>query len=533
MCRGLYAFLSLLAACCNPLILSAHASTEADSAPVQDIASPTIGSDPASGAAPLAAQTEAPAPLAAQTEAPAPRAAQTESPEPLAAQTEAPAPRPSGLIEIDQLVRQADRTSGSPRTLVDVYLLARRNDPRYKAARLEFEAVALGVKEARSGFLPVIAFDLGLGRINQDILRSSNTVFGSGESTYGSRDQTFSLTQPIFRVAAWRKYDQATAAERQAAATYAAAEQDLIQRTVTAYLNVLAGRDMVEFARAERQAIAAQLELADQRFKSGQATQVTLLDAQARHALKEADVLNSQNTLNDRIQAVREITGVPVETFTPLAEAPLTPPDPMNMEEWVKAAVERNLLIEARIQGVEVARWEVERQRAAHFPTVDLLLRSNRQTTGGSLFGGGSDVRNNEAFFRLHVPLFNGGSFAALTQQAQKRYEASQEDLERDRRSIARQARAAYEGVTSGIVRVHALEQTREALQGARELRSEGFKAGLTTMLAVLDAERDLYAVRRDAAQARYDYLLNMVRLKQAAGTLGEDDIERMSRMMR
>lgn len=410
--------------------------------------------------------------------------------------------------------------------LPEVYAQSKQSDPRYRAAELELRAVEAELDQARGGLLPTVGLDYTRTRTKQNILSADNEVFATGSTTYPTTTTSLSITQPIFRLASWRRFDQAKASVKQAAATFAASEQDLMLRTAQAYFGVLAARDAVGFAEAEREAVKKQFELVQAKYKSGQATVVNLRDAEARAALKEADVVAARNELADRQQALREITGKLPEDLAVLP-ATLSPqvPEPADEEQWAQAALGRNLLLQARGHAVEVAAEEVRKQRAGHYPTLDLALTNDRKKTGGSLFGGGSNVRETNMVLRLHVPIYEGGATQAVTTAAARRHEAAQEDLERDRRQVERQARAAYQGVVGGGVRIQALTQSVQALEQARTLKEEGYKAGLQTVLAVLDAERDLYAAKRDLAKARYDYLLNTLRLKQAAGSLAEADL--------
>lgn len=416
-------------------------------------------------------------------------------------------------------------------TLADIYAVAKQSDPRYLATRAEFEATGFAKTEARAGLLPQIAFNYSRTNTTQNILSSENAVFAKGQATYPSNERTLTIAQPLFRMAAWRNWQQSKASERQAAAAYAAAEQDLIVRTATAYMSVLAAQDALGFSKSEGESIKRQLELASAKFKSGQSIRVNLYDAQARVALKDSDVLAVENDLADKRRGLYELTGTAVTTLEPVTRgATLVLPQPMNAEDWVNASMQGNLLLEARQQALEVAQQEIEKAKAGYYPTVDLLITRNQRTTAGSLFGGGSSVNTNDVVVRANVPIYEGGATQAGVGKASSRYTAAQQDLERDRRLVDRQARAAYAGVVSGVARIGALGQSVQALESARQLKEEGYKAGLTTILGVLDAERDLYAVRRDASQARYDYQLNMLRLKQAAGTLNEEDLADLTR---
>lgn len=417
--------------------------------------------------------------------------------------------------------------------LTQIYAMSKERDPKYKAGRYEFEAVGYAEPQALAALLPTVSLEMTDTETRQRIISSANAVFGSGLSIYPTRSTTLTLTQPIFKLAAWRGYEQAQAKVKQAAATFGAMEQDLMLRAATAYLNVLAARDALGFAEAERDAIKRQLDLVQQRFSSGLVARVGLFEAKARYELKEADVVAAKNDLDDKLQALREMTGKLVTGLKPLRDdIPLEQPDPIDMSKWTESALQQNLLLLARRHTVEVAQQEVDRQRAGHAPVVDLVATQNGKVTGGSLFGGGSNLATTDVMFRLTVPIYSGGATSALTGEAAKRYQASLEDLERDARQVERQTRAAFQGVTGGSIRVKALAQGVISSLSARELKLEGHKAGLETLLQVLDAERDLYAAKRDSARARYDYLLNRLRLKQAVGTLNEEDLAGINRLM-
>lgn len=417
--------------------------------------------------------------------------------------------------------------------LAEVLALSKASDPKYKAGRHELEAIGFSEPQALAALLPVVSIESTALDTRQRILSSANAVFSSGLSIYPTRTSTLTLTQPIFKLSAWRGYEQAQTKVKQAAANFGAIEQDLMLRVATAYLNVLAARDALGFAEAERDAIKRQLDLVQQRFSSGLVARVGLHEARARYALKDADVVGARNDLDDKLQALREITGKPVKNLKSLREdIPLDQPDPPDIGKWVEVSLQQNLMLEARRQAVEISQQEVSRQRAGHAPSVDLVATHTGKITGGSLFGGGSNVETTDVMLRLTIPVYSGGSTSALTGEAVSRYQASLEDLERDARQIERQARAAYQGITGGAVRVSALAAGVVSSLSARELKVEGHKAGIDTILQVLDAERDLYAAKRDSARARYDFLLNRLRLKQAAGTLGDEDLLSINKLM-
>lgn len=411
-------------------------------------------------------------------------------------------------------------------SLAEAYALALKSDPKFKAAQAESGASGTAIDQARAGFLPTARFDREHTESRQRILSSENPVFSAGTSSFPTDNKTLFVTQPIFRKDVIERYQQAKAVVRQGEFMLLAAEQDLILRTTSAYLLVLAAGDVLSLSVAEREAVGKALELARERLKGGLGTVTNQYDAAARYAVAQAREIEARNKLRDARQGLREVTGKLIDNVQTLRpEFPLETPDPAIVERWVEAAFEQNLVLRARREGVEVARQEIERQRAGYWPSVNMLLTRNRRDTGSTLFGGGSNIETTDLMVRLTVPIFEGGLTTAVTQEAVFRHQKSLEELEQESRSVERVTRAAYDAVQSGVNLVRALGDSVAAQEGALNAKEQGYRSGLFTLLPVLDAQRDLYLVKRDYAQARYEYLVNRLRLKQAAGTLAESDL--------
>lgn len=415
-------------------------------------------------------------------------------------------------------------------TLLEAYGLAVQNDPKFRSVRAETRASGTAIDQARAGFLPSARLDFERTETRNNVLRNENAFVGVGAKTYQTDSRTLSITQPIFRREVIARFAQAQAVVKQSEFTLLAAEQELMLRTTAAYLSVLAATDSVALAAAEREAVGKVLDLARERLKSGLGTITNQYDAVARHAVTQAREVEAQNKLRDARQGLREITGKligGVQNLRP--QFPLETPDPTDIDRWVESALEQNLGLQARRQAVDVARQEIERQRAGHYPSLNLVLNHNRRDAGSSLingsFGPGTLVETTDVTLRLSVPLFEGGLTSAVSREAVYRHQKSQEDLELERRSVERLTRGAYDGTLSAVNLVQALRQSVVSQESALELKEQGFKAGLFALLQVLDAQRDLYLARRDYAQSRYDYLLYRLRLKLAAGTLSEADI--------
>lgn len=424
--------------------------------------------------------------------------------------------------------------SAKGESLQEAYALARQSDPKYRAAQSEALAAGTAIDQARAGFLPTLKFDTDKTETRQRIVNSQNALYGAGVTTFETTNKTLSLTQAVFRKDVIERYEQAKSVVKQAGFTLLAAEQDLQLRTSAAYLVVLAAADSLALASAEREATGKVLELARAKLKSGLGTITNQHDALARFSAAQAREIEAQNKLRDARQGLREITGRLIENVQTLRdEFPLELPDPPVIERWVESALEQNLMLMAKREAVDVARLEVQRQRAAYFPSLNLLAGHNRRDAGSTLYGGGSDVKTTDVTLRLNVPIYDGGLTSAVTDEAAYRYQKSQEDLEQERRGVDRATRAAYNGTLSGVSLVEALKQTVVAQQSALDAKAEGLKSGLFALLPVLDAQRDLYLAKRDYAQSRYDYLFNRLRLKQAVGTLSEADLVQISEALK
>ena len=417
-------------------------------------------------------------------------------------------------------------SSALAQTLLETYQLATQNDPKYRAAQADARASGTAIDQARAGFLPTVKLDLEHISTRQKILSTNNPVFSTGDTTFPTDSKTLSITQPIFRKDVIERFAQARAVVRQSGFTLLAAEQDLLLRTTSAYLSVLAASDSMALAAAERETVGKGLDLASERLKMGLGTITNQQDAGARFAVAQAREIEAGNKLADAKQGLREITSRLGASFQSLREVfVLAAPDPASLERWVETALAQNLSLQARQQAVEVARQEVKRQQAGHYPSLNLVLSHNRRDAGSTLFGGGSNVATTDLSFRLNIPIYEGGLTSAVTREAMHRLERSEEELELERRAVERATRVAYESTLSGIGLVRALKQSVSFQESSLEAKELGLKAGRLTLLAVLDAQRDLFLARRDYAQSRYDYLLNVLKLKQAAGTLAEADL--------
>lgn len=420
--------------------------------------------------------------------------------------------------------------AGRRLSLMNLFELALERDPRYAATRAEFRAISEGVPQARAAMLPVAAFDFQLSNVGQRITQSA---FTTGDTTYGNRNWNLTITQPLYRKQASERLSQSGLGLEQAQLTVLAAEQDLILRVASSYLGLLAARDGVELARAERETTERQLELARTRLQSGLGTIVHVHDTEARAALAMARELEALNREDEARSALKEMVGEHLSGVHGFrADFAAAQPKPAQVEAWVKAALEQNLGVQTRQLAVDIAAIEIRRQTAGHAPTLDAFATVSRQDSSGSIYGSGQDITNREIGIRARIPLYEGGLTSSLVREAVARRDKAEHEREQEIRRTERLARAAYLGVQTNVASLDALRQNVVAQESALRGKLEGFRSGLQTIVNVVDAYRLYFAAQRDYLQTRYDYLNNRLKLKQAVGTLSRNDLQELALLL-
>lgn len=413
--------------------------------------------------------------------------------------------------------------------LMEIYQLALQNDPQLRAAMATRDSALEARPQAESRLLPSLNLSSGANLIRSDVNSSGASNSSSADSVnhYGTASLALNLAQSVYREEYGLQLDQADKQIAQAEVTFAAEEQNLIIRVAQAYFNVLSAEDTLEFARAENAAIARQLDQAKQRFEVGLIAITDVHEAQAAFDQSRADLIQAENALDNAREAQQEIIKQAVDQLAPLvAELPLNPPQPANPEQWADTAQTQNLSLQAAVYGVDIARLNIDVQDAGDSPTLDLVgshalnLSSSRS---------GTDAHTTTIGLQLNVPLYTGGAVSSRTRQARFDYEAAQQNLDQQRRSVNRTVRDAYRGVMSSISRVEALKASTVSALSALEATMAGFEVGTRTMVDVLNAQRDLFRARSNYAQVRYDFILNGLLLKQATGTLTSDDLKQVN----
>ncbi|MGD8574713.1 MAG: TolC family outer membrane protein [Gammaproteobacteria bacterium] len=422
--------------------------------------------------------------------------------------------------------------------LIDVYQLALQNDPQIKQAEANKLSAEEAQPQALANLLPQLNLQASRGRSTTDGTRPQffNGAFQpiNFRSTSTSTDYSLNLSESLFNWAYWKQMDQADYQVAQAEANYEAAQQDLVVRVATAYFNVLAAEDNLAANEANLEALERQLEQTKKRYEVGLIAVTDVQESQAAYDRARADKIDAERQLRVARESLREITGTYIDKLdAPTGPLPLVKPDPESPDKWVDTAMQQNpSLLAARMQ-VQVNNAIVDERRAGHLPTLDLQAsRGKNDSTdqytveGNSQPSQTSTYDNTQVSLSLTVPLFSGGRTSSQVTQAIHDRTAAEEKQKQVARSTERDARDAYLGVIAEISRVEALKQALQSSETALKATQAGFEVGTRTTVDVLQARNNLLRARTDYARSRYDYLVNTLKLKQAAGILGGEDVK-------
>ncbi|MFH1659004.1 MAG: TolC family outer membrane protein [Pseudomonadota bacterium] len=418
--------------------------------------------------------------------------------------------------------------------LMQVYRDAQDNDPTFAAARATLDAGREKAPQGLSGLLPSLTL-------------TGNTVWNKNEISthngptlskpqYNSNGYQLTLSQPLFRWQNWVSYDQSKMQVAQAEANFVQARQDLILRVAQAYFDAIYAVENLKAVRANKTAIAQQLESAKKNFEVGTATITDSHEAQARYDLASAQEIAAESDFEVKQHALQSIIGkVPGPLATPRKDAELTMPQPSDMNQWVAAAEKDSITVQVQQAAADIAAREVDKQRAGHYPTLDLVANQGHSKSYGFISGVGTtpfDTDYTNIGLQLNIPLFQGGLTVSRQREAAANRTAAQSGLEAARRGAALSARQYYLGVTNGLAQVRALKAALVSSQSALESNKLGYEVGVRINIDVLNAENQVYVTRRDLARATLDTLLAQLRLKAATGSLGEEDVAQINALL-
>ena len=414
--------------------------------------------------------------------------------------------------------------------LLEVYRRAQTNDARYAAARAEHQAGQEKVVQGRAGLMPNVGLSAHTTWNEADV----RTGLGTSEREYNTNGYTVQLTQPLFRWQNWVQYRQGELQTALAEAQFGQAGQDLILRVAEAYFNVLNAQDALDAVTQLRTAAAEQLEIAKVSFEVGTVTITDVHEAQSRFDLAVAQEIAAQNELVVRRQTLVQIVGEdPGELARLRPGVELLRPEPANIGEWVSAAEQGSYGVQAQQLLREIAEREVQRSRAGHYPTLDVVATHGRSNSGFTQgVQGGTRTDSSTIGLQLNVPLFAGGGISSREREAAALKIKADADLDGARRDAALAARQAYLGVTSGLAQVGALEAAQVSSTSALEANRLGYEVGVRINIDVLNAQSQLADTLQQLSRARYDTLIAQLRLKAAAGALDDEDVQQLNALL-
>lgn len=422
------------------------------------------------------------------------------------------------------LVAAAD---ASALDLMQSYQLALQQDANYQASRAEADASREAVPQARAQLLPNISSSLAQSRNDTNSASpglGGQKVFNSYQ--YDSSAFAVTLRQPLYRKYNFALYRQAQSQVDSAEAVLDKSLQDLAVRLSGAYLEALMAQHQQALVLAAKEAYGAQLEGAKRSFKAGMGTRTDIDDAQARYDLTIAQELAANQNVGYTKRQLQVIVNQPVDRLAQLdpKRMDLVPPLPADAEAWIARGEEVNAELRAMRANIEAAEQEVEKARAGHTPTVDLVAQRSRNNSA-------NDQTVNQFFLstqigvQVNIPIFAGGYVNSQVRQARANLEKFQQAYEAKRRDIGLQIRKEFQNVAEGVLKVRALEQAERSADQAVFSNQKGFQAGTRTQIDILNAQQQRMNTRRDLAEARYLYVMARVRLQGLAGSLSEAEI--------
>ncbi|MBB3048359.1 outer membrane protein [Litorivivens lipolytica] len=437
---------------------------------------------------------------------------------------------------------------GFGESLSQIYELALKNDATLKAAEATYRANLETEKLSRSALLPQIGAtstyrDTEFEGESFGITNFQPPQYGKVPSERDTDTLTHSVTlsQPLFDLSAWFSFRAGKATSKQARAQFAADQQDLIIRTAEAYFNALRANENLEAARAEERAAKRQLEQTQQRFDVGLIAITDVHEARAVFDNTVAQRLSFEAQLGTAFEALSVLTNQGHSSLNRLSEEfPVTQPVPADRAEWVEFAIANNHLLTAARYATQSSYQNARSKKAEHLPTLSGSYSYSTDDTEGTSKTSNplaSDIvdehANTETIqVQLSVPLFSGGGVSASRRQAYNQYLAAEQNRIGTQRRVVQQTRSLHLTVGTDVQRIKARKQNIVSAQSALDATKAGYEVGTRNIVDVLQSQRSLYAAIRDYANARFDYVLNMLKLKQQAGNLSPQDIYNLDKWL-
>jgi protease secretion system outer membrane protein len=414
----------------------------------------------------------------------------------------------------------------------DIYEQALRNDPVFLGAIKERDAGLENRAIGRAGLLPRLGYNYNKGHNTSKATsldeRARNKTDDRSYNSYGS---TLTLQQPLLDYEAYAAYRKGVAQSLFADENFRGKSQELLVRVLDNYTKALFAQDQIDIAQAKKKAYEQQFQQNEHMFKQGEGTRTDILEAESRYELATAEEIEARNEQDAALRELGALVGVPAVDISELA-----PLDqnfqtfalmPANYDTWHELAISNNPNLASQRQAVEVARYEVERNRAGHLPKVSAYasMRQNESESGNTY---NQRYETNTIGFEVNVPLYAGGGVSASTRQASRTMEQAEYELDGKTRETLIELRRQFSACLSGVNKLRAYQKALSSAEALVVSTKQSILGGERTNLDALNAEQQLFTTRRDLAQARYDYLMAWTKLHYYAGTLSEQDLARV-----
>ncbi|MBH9345886.1 TolC family outer membrane protein [Pseudomonas aeruginosa] len=414
--------------------------------------------------------------------------------------------------------------------LLDGYHLALENDPQFQGAIQEHEAGKQYRALGRAALLPRLVYSYNRGRSWSDVTQTSRGDFKE-ERDYDSYVSTLSLQQPLFDYEAFSRYRKGMAQALLSDARFRSQSQELLVRVLEAYTGALLAQDQIDLARAQKRSYREQFQLNQRQFERGNGTRTATLETQARFNLAQAQEIEARDSQDAALRELERLVGVPLEIsdLAPLGERfQVRPLSPASYTAWRDLALAENPELASLRHAVDVARHEVEQNRADFLPRLGLYASTGKSKSG-------SENTYNQRYetdsvgIQLSIPLYSGGESLAATRQATHRMEKSHYDLDDKVRETLNQVRKMYNQSSSSAAKIRAYEMTVDSARTLVMATRKSIAAGVRVNLDLLNAEQALYSAMNELSRAKYDYLTAWARLRFYAGVLSEQDLEQVA----
>ena len=429
--------------------------------------------------------------------------------------------RTAALLLLSGLFAQ----SSYAENLLDVYQAAKDNDAVVRASRAGYAASQQTVPQARSSLLPSLGATASTTYTELEF--PGSTV---SDLSYNDHGWNAQLRAPILNMEGWYNLSSARANVNAAGYELQATEQELIVRVVSAYMNVLRAQDFLDSTTAEEAAVKRQLEQVQQRFEVGLVAITDVLESQAAYDNSVVRRIQADGDHEIFFESLSTLTGINYTELARLAETlPIVNPDPIDEDTWVREALASNLAIQAAQEQLAAARRAVRARRAGHLPTIDATVTQSHSVSGAPNFFNSDTTDATIYGLQFNLPLYSGGLIRARAKEAVANRDRAQELLLNQQRTVTRDTRNLYQAVATDVVRVRARLKAIASAQSALEATETGYEVGTRNIVDVLQAQQTLFRSQFDYADSRYNYVLDLLLLKQVAGSLAPEDLEELN----